>query len=179
MACIGSISSDMLFTCGIPPQAPLSEIQECVLINASDIVSYASEGSSGDVAITRVAGTKGWVLDSKRSVTMTTALKNSDIGYPTLDPTFTITPWGEGNAMTVAAGNYRGLAAAELVFAVKHAGMYLVYGLGNPLTCLSAEGDSSASEYARYVFGIEDWQIGTTCFSISAAAYEALKTAAA
>ena len=64
--------------------------------------------------------------------------------------------------------------------AVEHAGgVYRVYGLGAPLVCTELVGDSAASEYYTYTFGVEDWQVGTTIHSLTKADYDALSTAAA
>jgi hypothetical protein len=57
-------------------------------------------------------------------------------------------------------------------------GVYRVYGLGAPLVCTELVGDSTASEYYTYTYGVEDWQVGTTIHSITKADYDALDTPA-
>ena len=65
---------------------------------------------------------------------------------------------------------------AELVIAVDHGDVIRVYGLGAPLVCTEMSGDSSASAYITYTYGVEDWQVGTTVHYLSRADYEALST---
>ena len=71
------------------------------------------------------------------------------------------------------------LGRAELVIAVDHGDVVRVYGLGAPLVCTEMSGDSSASAYVTYTFGVEDWQVGTTIHLLSKADYDALSTPAA
>ena len=69
------------------------------------------------------------------------------------------------------------LSRAELVIAVDHGnGKIKVYGLGVPLVCTELVGDSTASEFVTYTFGVEDWQVGTTIHSLSKEDYDALST---
>ena len=70
------------------------------------------------------------------------------------------------------------LGRAELVFAVDHGDAIRVYGLGAPLVCTELSGDSSASEFVTYTYGVEDWQVGTTVHELTRADYEALSTPA-
>ena len=70
------------------------------------------------------------------------------------------------------------LARAELVIAVDHGDVVRVYGLGAPLVCTEMSGDSSASAYITYTYGVEDWQVGTTVHYLSKADYDALSTPA-
>ena len=69
-------------------------------------------------------------------------------------------------------------ARAELVIAVDHGDAVRVYGLGAPLVCTELSGDSSASAYITYTYGVEDWQVGTTIHDMSRADYDALSTPA-
>ena len=73
-------------------------------------------------------------------------------------------------------GVVNALGRAELVIAVDHGDMVKVYGLGAPLVCTEISGDSSASEYITYTYGVEDWQVGTTIHRLTKANYEALST---
>lgn len=68
------------------------------------------------------------------------------------------------------------LGRAELVIAVDHGDTIRVYGLGAPLVCTELSGDSSASEFVTYTYGVEDWQVGTTVHYLSRADYDALST---
>ena len=70
------------------------------------------------------------------------------------------------------------LSRAELVIAVDHGDAVRVYGLGAPLVCTEISGDSSASAYVTYTYGVEDWQVGTTIHYLSRADYDALSTPA-
>ena len=70
------------------------------------------------------------------------------------------------------------MGRSELVIAVDHGDAVRVYGLGAPLVCLELSGDSSASAYVTYTYGVEDWQVGTTVHNLSRADYEALSTPA-
>lgn len=70
------------------------------------------------------------------------------------------------------------IPSTELVIAVDHGDVVRVYGLGAPLVCTEVSGDSSASAYATYTFGVEDWQVGTTVHTLPRADYDALSTPA-
>ena len=78
----------------------------------------------------------------------------------------------------VPLGGVGTLGRAELVIAVDHGDVVRVYGLGAPLVCTELSGDSSASAYVTYTYGVEDWQVGTTIHNLSRADYDALSTPA-
>ena len=81
----------------------------------------------------------------------------------------------EGTPMGVVGATAR----LELVVAVDHGGgNYRVYGLGAPLVCLEYNMDSTGDGFVSVVYGVEDWQVGTTVHWISKEDYDALSTPA-
>lgn len=180
MACIGKIGADLGMVCGAPALADLSRPVSAKLINASDIASFTV--ASGTATITRKTGAVGFnVTAINNALTISVGLKSQDIipgaydvsitfkNFSTVQAEFTDTPMG-------AVG---GLSRAELVIAVNHGnGKIRVYGLGAPLVCTELAGDSTASEYYTYTYGVEDWQVGTTIHKMTYEDYVALSTPA-
>lgn len=179
MACIGKITSDLAMPCGAPNPGDLGRPVSAKLINASDISSFTV--SSGGATITRVTGAKGYaVTAANNSLTVSVGLKSQDIMPGAYDVSITFKNFS--GAFTelssgVPLGSVNNMSRSELVVAVEHAGgKYRVYGLGAPLVCTELVGDSMASEYYTYTYGVEDWQVGTTIHGLSKADYDALST---
>ena len=151
------------------------------LLNASDIASFTVSGD-GSAKITRAAKAVGYEVTAvNNSLTVSVGLKSQDIVPGAYDVSITFKNFRSAGALSTGTlGVADAIARAELVIAVEHAGgVYRVYGLGAPLVCTELVGDSAASEYYTYTFGVEDWQVGTTIHSLTKADYDALSTAAA
>ena len=177
MACIGNIALNLAMPCGAPAEADLGRPLSAKLLNASDISSYTI--TSGVAKVTRLTGARGWGLTTtNNSLVITVGLKSQDIVPGAYDVAITFKPFSgaytvSGDTAPLAA--IGSLARAELVFAVEHeGGTYRIYGLGAPLVCTEVSGDSSASAFITYTYGVEDWQVGTTIHRLSKADYDAL-----
>lgn len=182
MACIGKIAASLAAPCGAPARADLGRPVSAKLINASDIASFTINGSTGLVAITRVAGAQGRdITGVNNSLVVTVGLKSQDIMAGAYDVAITFKTFSGACVLAsnaVPMGIVGPLARAELVIAVDHGDVVRVYGLGAPLVCTEMSGDSSASGYITYTYGVEDWQVGTTVHDMSRADYDALSTPA-
>lgn len=181
MACIGKIALSLTMPCGAPAEADLGRPLSAKILNASDIASYTIDTSTGAAKVTRLPGSRGWELTAVNdSLVITVGLKSQDITPGAYDVAITFKPFSgaytvSGNSAPLAAAG--SLARAELVFAVKHeGGIYRIYGLGAPLVCTEISGDSSASAFITYTYGVEDWQVGTTIHRLGKADYDALST---
>ena len=182
MACIGTIAANLYVPCGAPMTADLSRPVSAKLLNASDIASFTVDGANGTAAITRAAGRRAWKISAvNNSLVVTVGLKSQDIMPGAYDVAITFKVFS--GAYTLASkfeplGVVGTMERAELVIAVDHGDVIRVYGLGAPLVCTELSGDSSASAYVTYTFGVEDWQVGTTVHYLSRADYDALDTPA-
>lgn len=180
MACIGKIVSGLSVPCGAPARADLSKPMSAKILNASDIASFTVDSTTGVATITRMPGGRGWEITTvNNSMVVTVGLKSQDITPGAYDVTITFKSFsGSYSLLSNAAplGAVGHAARAELVFAVDHGDAVRVYGLGAPLVCTEIAGDSSASAYVTYTYGVEDWQVGTTVHELSRADYEALST---
>lgn len=183
MACISKIAATLAVPCGAPARADLGRPVSAKLINASDIASFTVNGTTGLATITRVAGAKGWdITGINDSLVVTVGLKSQDIMPGAYDVAITFKSFS-GNYSIASSSAPLGVAGtmerAELVIAVDHGDAIRVYGLGAPLVCTEMSGDSSASAYITYTYGVEDWQVGTTVHDMARADYNALSTPAA
>lgn len=182
MACIGKIAANLAVPCGAPARADLGRPVSAKLINASDIVSFTVNGSTGLATITRVTGAKGWdVTGINNALVVTVGVKSQDIVAGAYDVAVTFKNFSGAYTLASSAvpmGIVGPTARAELVIAVDHGDVVRVYGLGAPLVCTELSGDSSASEFITYTYGVEDWQVGTTVHDMSRADYDALSTPA-
>lgn len=180
MACIGRIVGGLALPCGAPNPSDIGNPISAKLINASDIASFTANG--GTATITRVPTAVGYdVTAVNNALTVTVGLKSQDIMPGAYDVSITFKNFRmQVNTTTLGPlGVVDGIARAELVIAVEHAsGKIKVYGLGAPLVCTELVGDSTASDYYTYTFGVEDWQVGTTIHNMTNADYEALSTPA-
>lgn len=182
MACIGGIYANLSMMCGAPARADLSRPVSAKVLNASDIESF-SVGLDG-VAVMTLKPTKvGYdVTAVNNALTVTVGLKSQDIMPGAYDVSITFKSFGGSHTLASSPsplGVTGTLPRAELVIAVDHGDTVRVYGLGAPLVCTEMSGDSTASAYITYTFGVEDWQVGTTIHRLSKAAYDALSTPAA
>ena len=178
MACIGKITESLAMPCGAPNNGGMGRPVSAKILNTSDIASF--KVSSGVAVITRRPAAAGIdVTAINNSLTVSVGLKSQDIMPGAYDVSITFKNFGMvqaevgSNTMGVV-GEY---SRAEFVIAVDHGnGVYRVYGLGAPLVCTELVGDSTASEYYTYTYGVEDWQVGTTIHSLTKADYDALST---
>jgi hypothetical protein len=150
-------------------------------LNASDIASFTVEGNSGFATITRAVGAAGSEITTiNNAMVITVGLKSQDITPGAYDVAITfksLSGHRDINSTEMPFGSVGALGRAELVFAVDHGnGTYRVYGLGAPLVCTEMSGDSSASAYVTYTYGVEDWKVGTTIHRLSKKDYDALST---
>lgn len=162
------------------PSAPLGKPISAKIINAASIVSYTVGGSPAVATITRAPGTPAAasIETANGALVITMGLKGGEVYPQTLDPTFQMTLFASDFVSnTLGSNNSMGMNS-QVVIAVDHGnGVYRVYGLGYPLECLSIEGDTDGNGYIRTIFGVEDWQTGTTVFRMSEADYVALSAA--
>ena len=183
MACIGKIAASLAAPCGAPARADLGSPVSAKLINASDIASFTINGTTGLASITRVSGAQGWdITGINNALVVAVGLKSQDIIPGAYDVSITFKSFSGAGYITssgVPMGAVGVLGRAELVIAVDHGDAIRVYGLGAPLVCTELSGDSSASAYVTYTYGVEDWQVGTTVHDMSRADYDALSTPAA
>lgn len=182
MACIGKITGSLAAPCGVAARADLRKPLSAKILNASDIASFTVDNITGNATITRIPTGVGYeVTTINNSLVITVGLKSQDITPGAFDVSITFKSfsgvWSLLSRASVmgAAGH---IATAELVIAVDHGDRIRVYGLGAPLVCTEVSGDSSASEYITYTFGVEDWQVGTTVHGLTKADYDALSTPA-
>lgn len=177
MACIGKIGINLSTPCGAPEPGDIGRPISAKLINASEIASFTV--TSGVATITRKTGAAGYSVTAiNNALSVSVGLKSQDIVPGAFDVSVTFKNFRSRVALSVSPlGSADAIARAELVIAVEHAGgVYRVYGLGAPLVCTELVGDSTASEYYTYTFGVEDWQVGTTIHGMTKADYDALST---
>lgn len=182
MACIGKIGASLVMPCGAPARADLGRPVSAKIINASDIASFTISPTTGEATITRVPEAVGYdITVANNSLVVTVGLKSQDIIPGAYDVSITFKTFS-GNYSLASAftpfGSVGALGRAELIIAVDHGDRIRVYGLGAPLVCTEMSGDSSASAYVTYTYGVEDWQVGTTIHNLSRADYDALSTPA-
>lgn len=178
MACIGKIAGNLALPCGAPSGVEMGQPVSAKLLNASDIASFTV--STTGATVTRVTGAVGYdVTVANNSLTVSVGLKSQDIipGAYDVSITFKNFSIAQNAVAYTPMGAVDALGRAELVVAVEYSsGRVRVYGLGAPLVCTEIVGDSTASEYYTYTFGVEDWQVGTTIHQLSKADYDALST---
>ena len=181
MACIGSVAASLALACGAPAPADMGRPVSAKILNASIIASFTV--TSGTATITRKPGTAVYdVTTINNALTVSVGLKSQDIMPGAYDVSITFKNFS-GTLTEVSAGAPLGvvsdMSSSVLVVAVEHAGgVCRVYGLGAPLVCTELAGDSSASEYVTYTYGVEDWQVGKTIHYMTMADYDALSTQA-
>lgn len=183
MACIGKIAATLAMPCGAPARADLGRPVSAKLINASDIASFTVAEATGFATITRVLTKVGYdITATNNSLVVTVGLKSQDITPGAYDVEIMFKSFG-GSPTLSSNGAPRGVvgvaARAELIIAVDHGDLIRVYGLGAPLVCTEMSGDSSASAFVTYTYGVEDWQVGTTIHALSREDYDALSIPAA
>lgn len=180
MACLGILGSNLSAPCGAPNSGGIGRPVTAKILNASDIESFTI--SSGVAIITRKPTAVAVdVTTVNNALAVSVGLKSQDLIPGAYDVSISFKNFGfqtEYGFVAMSAVGAR--SRAELVIAVDHGGgVYRVYGLGAPLVCTELVGDSTASEYYTYTYGVEDWQVGTTIHSITKEAYDALSTPAA
>lgn len=178
MACLGIIGSSLAMPCGAPNGGGMGRPVSAKILNASGIASFTV--SSGAATITRKPTAVGVdVMAINNALTVSVGLKSQDLIPGAYDVSITFKNFGSLQS-EVGAGTMGVVGAysrAEFVIAVDHGGgVYRVYGLGAPLVCTELVGDSTASEYYTYTYGVEDWQVGTTIHALTKADYDALST---
>lgn len=176
---MGILGSSLSVPCGAPNSGDMGRPVTAKILNASDIASFTV--SSGVATITRKPTAVAVdVTAINNSLTVSVGLKSQDLIPGAYDVSISFKNFGTQTEYGfVVMGSVGAHSRAELVIAVDHGGgVYRVYGLGNPLVCTELVGDSTASEYYTYTYGVEDWQVGTTIHSITKADYDALSTPA-
>lgn len=180
MSCIGNIAASTAMSCGTPAPADMGRPVSAKILNASDIASFTV--TAGTAVITRKSGTVGYdVTAINNALTVSVGLKSQDIMPGAYDVSITFKNFSVTQTEVTSSpiGVVNGLSRAELVIAVDHGGGKIkVYGLGAPLVCTELVGDSTASEYYTFTYGVEDWQVGTTIHRMGLADYDALSTPA-
>lgn len=180
MACIGNVAASTAMPCGAPAPADMGRPVSAKILNASDISSFTV--TSGTATITRKVGAVGYdVTAINNALAVSVGLKSQDIMPGAYDVSIVFKNFRVAQTEVTPSplGTVNGLSRAELVIAVDHGnGKIKVYGLGAPLVCTELVGDSTASEYYTYTYGVEDWQVGTTIHGLSKANYDALSTPA-
>ena len=182
MACIANLATgSQLLPCGAPPTAPLGRPVGAKLIRADYIASYTIDTSgylnAAVVTLAEGAPVPLEIETAGGSVVVSMGVKGGDIYPQAFDPTIELTLFGiTGSPISVTVGAAgRGGANYPCVIAVDHGnGAYRIYGLGYPLECLSIEGDTNGNGFTRITYGVEEWQAGTTIYSMTAANYAAL-----
>lgn len=166
--------------CGAPARADLSKPVSAKILNASDIASFTVKENTGFATITRVPTKVGYAVTTENnSLVVTVGLKSQDLTPGAYDVGITFKSFGGSPTLSsfgAPSGVVGTAARAELVIAVDHGDLIRVYGLGAPLVCTEMSGDSSASAYVTYTYGVEDWQVGTTIHALSREDYDALST---
>lgn len=180
MACLGTITIGLGMPCGTPAPADMGRPVSAKILNASGIASFTV--TAGTATITRKTGAVGYdVTTINNALTVSVGLKSQDITPGAYDVSITFKNFrvAQTEVSSSPLGTVNGLSRAELVIAVDHGnGIIRVYGLGAPLVCTELVGDSTASEYYTYTYGVEDWQVGTTIHALTKADYDALSTPA-
>ena len=180
MACIGKIGASLAMPCSAPARVDLGRPVSAKVLNASDISSFTISSATGEATLTRVPTSVGFDITAiNNSLVVTVGLKSQDIVPGAYDVSITFKTFSGEYALASAftpMGSVGVLGRAELVIAVDHGDVVRVYGLGAPLVCTEISGDSSASAYVTYTYGVEDWQVGTTIHNLSRADYDALST---
>lgn len=184
MACIGRISEDLRLACGAPSPS-FNRIQGAMALNADDISSYTVQTADGVAKITMKPSTKGYPLEViNNALSVTVALKSQDITPGAFDVSIAFKQFGTIRPGVMAStrepmGGANYMARGQFVFAVDYGnGVYRVYGLGAPLTCLEYGTDSTENGFVSITYGVEDWQVGTTIHALTKADYDALSTPA-
>ena len=183
MACLTTIGGDRIMQCGAPPMMELGRPAGAKLLNASQIASFTIT-TSGDgnpiAAITRAVGTSAINIEAgNNSLVVNLAMKGGEVYPQQHDVSIEATFYNHKIANDQSGRAYSGGMNGQYVIAVDHGGgVYKVYGLGAPLEVLSVEGSSTGNGFVRTTLGVEDWQVGTTIYYLTKAAYDALSTPA-
>lgn len=175
MSCLTKFLGDTRLACGAPSPAPLNKPVGAYIIHAVDIASFTA-GSGGVATISRVPTTRAVPIEAgNNALVITVGLKGGDTYAQVFDVTAEMTFFvSDLYSAGVGPANRYG-PNTQIVLAVDHGnGIYKVYGLGYPLDCLSMEGDTTGNGFPRVTYGVEDWQVGTSIYSITKAAYDAL-----
>ena len=180
MACLTIIGANRNLACGAPPAAEIGRPVSAKLINASAIQSFTIAPGVPVATITLISGNSALELEAaNNALVVNIALKGGEVYPQQHDVSVELTLYNHRNANDSTGRAYTGGMNGQYVIAVNHGnGIYKVYGLGAPLEVLSVEGSSTGNGYVRSTLGVEDWQVGTTIYDLTAAAYDALSTPA-
>lgn len=180
MACLTLVGANRNLQCGPPPAAELGRPVSAKLLNASQIASFTVASGNPVATITRIVGTSAFNLEAgNNALVVTIGMKGGEVYPQQHDVSIDVTLYYHQNANDVSGRAYTGGMNGQYVIAVNHGGgIYKVYGLGAPLEVISVEGSSDGMGFVRTTFGVEDWQVGTTIYSITKADYDALSTPA-
>lgn len=178
MACIGKLSSDLLFDCyGLGVVGGTGEIEEAIVINSSDISSFSDKGDlSGTLVM--VTGKKGFVVNSiNNSVTYQDAIKVNDTSTPGEDQSVIIKMLAtnvtdakvyRGALVSLLRGNYR------VAFKTKTGGYYLA-GAFCGLEASDLATDSSTGGISTVTLKTPEASTGDILVTLTKANYDSLK----
>lgn len=175
MPCINYVQGNRRMPCGAPTAGFLNAPKGAKVINESQISSYTVANNYATITLAAGAYAAAILETANNSLVVNVALKGGEMYPQSWDVSIEFSDF-QGNVVSTALGRADGAGAgARCVFAIDHGnGQYRVYGLGNPLDCLSCEGSSNGNGYLRTTFGVEDWQTGTTIYMLNKAQYDAL-----
>lgn len=178
MACLTIIGANRNLGCGAPPPAELGRPVSAKLINASAIQSFTIAQGVPTATITLATGNKAFDLEAgNNAMVVNVAMKGGEVYPQQHDVSIELTLYNNRNANDSTGRSSTGGMNGQYVIAVDHGnGVYKVYGLGAPLEVLSVEGSSTGTGFVRTTLGVEDWQVGTTIYNLTKAAYDALST---
>ena len=177
MACIKRLPGNQKMPCGAPPANFIGSPKSAKLINASDIASFTA--TSYTATITRVAGAPAAtnIETANNTLVVNFALKGGETYPHVADVSLECSmyySWPSSASVSDNVLSGSGINTSVVAAVEFQSGRILIYGLGAPLSCLSAEGVSTGNGYLRLTFGVEDWQTGTTLYALSKADYEDL-----
>ena len=178
MACLTILGANRNLACGAPPAAEMGRPVGAKLINASAIQSFTIAQGVPTATITLLSGNYAFDLEAgNNAMVVNIALKGGEVYPQQHDVSIELTLYNNRNANDSTGRAYTGGMNGQYVIAVDHGnGVYKVYGLGAPLEVLSVEGSSTGTGFVRTTLGVEDWQVGTTIYNMTAADYAALPT---
>ncbi|WAX10366.1 hypothetical protein BV57P3_00011 [Phocaeicola phage BV57P3] len=176
MACLQKFYVDMSWGCSYGARGgTLGRYTEAILINASDIESFAASGNNATIVL--ASGKKGAILQvANNGIKVSVAKKGGDMFPVMYDPSVIMKV--PHRLPSIANGAAHDFVNASFTIALSGSNGYTIIGLGAPLACTEIEGDSTASEFLTITFGTDEGQTGSTIYGIDKATYDALKVPA-
>lgn len=176
MACIRKLSTNITFDCAkANPTAGIGEIDELILLNLVDVSSYSV--SAGVATITMLKSTRGYVVSSvNNSVSATIAARINDFIAAAQEHSIIIKVLensGSANLTSIIDNLQKGTFVA-CVKTINNG--CFVYGLEAGLECSEIVGDTATGGMVTITLKTPDSAGGDRMYSVTNAAYEALKT---